>query len=80
MENPATVAKFTARENAVAYNRNKFNRLDAAGQAAYRKRVNRERITYNIQFADGTFISVLRKRFNECPAPQTPHRDYYTAI
>lgn len=78
--NPAAVAKFRAKENAVEYNRHKWNRLDNDGQEAYRKRVNKVRMTNNILFTDGTWVNVTAEKYAAYPVPEQPERNYYQAI
>jgi hypothetical protein len=72
------VSKFKSIENAVKYNRNKFNRMDGNDQKKYYDRINKKKTIYNLEYGDNSFISVSKKEYDKSYVPETADRNYYT--
>ena len=74
------VSKHRTKRNAMEYNRIKFNRMDYAQQAEYDKKLNKEKITYDLQLSDvngGGTYQVSKQVYDYANIPETEEKSYY---
>jgi hypothetical protein len=73
----AFVSKHRTKRNAMEYNRIKFNRMDYAQQAECDKKLNKEKITYDLQLSDGGTYQVSKQVYDYANIPETEEKSYY---
>lgn len=72
------VGKYISVENAVKYNRVKYNRSGPGEQEAYEARMNVKKTVYHLALNDERSLEVSKLVFDWANLPQWPDRDYYT--
>lgn len=71
--------KYKSIENAVQFDRIKYNRMRGAEQAEYVKKLNRKVTKYNLQVAgnDSSLFTVSKEIFDYANLPELPEKNYY---
>lgn len=72
------VSKFKSKQNAIDFDRIKFNRMDNAQQVEYVKKFNKEKIVYNLRLRDGGLHEVSKEVYDYAQLPETEEKNYYT--
>lgn len=71
------VSKFKSKQNAIDFDRIKFNRMDNAQQVEYVKKFNKEKIVHNLRLRDGGFHEVSKEVYDYAQIPETEEKNYY---
>ena len=77
LENGIAVSKFISQENAVQYNRVKWNRLDGNEQKAYAEKMNRKVMKFDVQFKDESFVAVPKAVYDQITLPELPEKNFF---
>ncbi len=72
--------KFISIENAIEYNRRRFNGMNHDEQVAYLAKINVSKTYYNLENVDGTFYRVSKKEYLASSATETQQRNYYRKL
>lgn len=78
LESGEVTCKWTALENGVKYSRSKFNRMVGNEQSDYRDQLNRKKRTFNLEFTDGSSLSVPKRTYRQVNVPEQPEKNFFT--
>jgi DNA repair protein RadC len=73
-------SKFKSISNASDFDRIKFNRMRGREQVEYVRKLNKQKIQYNLRLnnVDGTFYTVKKEIFDYANIPETEEQNFYT--
>ena len=76
LEKGVFTGKRKSLENAVKFDRRKFNRMDQREQDQFIKRFNQVKTTYNLQVSDNSSFEVSKAIFDYANVPELPETNY----
>lgn len=78
VEDGKIIGKFRSLENAVDFNRVKYNRLTRQEQEIYASKVNKPKTRFNAEQTDGSWVSIPESVYHRLSVPEKPEKNFFS--